>query len=733
MVTIKRVKAKQRSYFSNSSILVLASIAAVIIFLSSARHDNNSKNLKGGSLEAILDGSKEHLKPHDRHGQDLRNVIPDNINDHDIEEQDSDVDDEESHIAETKHEDEEDEGNGSHAAADHFFADYEYERENPSFREVSVGDWDESHQTILSQMPGLSLRSCQYKSDDHSILNDAKCQDENTKLIAFNSAHFERTWCGIKIPPQKAVAIEKRCDEPVRLFPMDSPPVDGKGMPPIVISSSPNGPSKEVKDVECDISCKFEEKMDGYERYVEGVEWKIIQTMNDPVVDAHAQVERTSFRQDIYYSTTSFQSSVPLTYFSFEKYNIFTPAVAYDEVDVSGSYLLSNRCASQSTKRNRWAGAVEERFKVANYGKCAHNTDTPAGLQLESMEDRIALMKKHRFNLALEFGDAKDHITPIVWEAFSSGTLPVVIGAQNIKNHFPPNSFVSRDGMQHWGDLGDFMAVVATNKTAWEKYHEWRSDPEAKREFESLYNFTRTSPDCRLCRWAYAKRYGCGWSHEQQYVRETAINRQLCIDDSEKLVLKPFRESWHTTASVGEKTDYKDIMTGGKSWSCTKSESTISIAEDDVTVTRTVKFHDNVFDIDFSDFGQQPPDKNYVLRLEFPVRNIEGSYFPNPHTMANTIRGATASSLAIQDSKSKVIVVGSWNTQIVGVEEGIVEVVIRKANEKWPHDKDEKRRIRIIIEDRMALTDKTTEYFPTSFAKLMMKDFIDPLELFYIE
>ena len=40
------------------------------------------------------------------------------------------------------------------------------------------------------------------------------------------------------------------------------------------------------------------------------------------------------------------------------------------------------------------------------------------------------------------------------------------------------------------------------------------------------------------------------------------------------------------------------------------------------------------------------------------------------------------------------------------------------------------KRIRVISEDVDVKNDKMTEFFPSSFCKKMIKDFVDPLELF---
>ncbi|KAI2510857.1 alpha-(1-_3)-fucosyltransferase [Fragilaria crotonensis] len=734
MVTIKRPAKKPRSAGCNILIfLLLAQLVAVVFFFTSAPNRDPSPVPAVQGLKDRLRQSSQTVRPRSesKHSPDVGDAKDGGENGKTeiiVLDLKKDVDGEDfEHIQVNPIEDK---VAGTHASGNNYFADFAYERQNPAFRHAVVADWTESHDKIVQQLPQHQIRSCQYKSDDHSILFHQACRKKGTKLVAYNSAHFERTWCGVSIAPGKAMEFPEYCDEPVKLFAKEYPPIDGQGMPPIEVKSKPAAVTAvaPMKDVECDIPCRYEENMQGDERYVSGTEWKIIHTMNDPNREDYAKVERTAFRQDVYYSTTSFKSAVPLSFFSFDEYDVFAPAVDFDKVDASGSYLVNSQCVAHATKRNRWAGAVADQFPVKSYGSCAHNTNLPEGKTIDKKEDRMELLRKHRFNLALEAGDAKDHITPAVWEAISSGTLPVILGAQNVKDHLPLDSFVAVSGLQKYADLGTLMAKVAGNKTEWQRYQTWRTNAEYKRQFDLKYNFTRTSPECRMCRWAYAKRYGLGWSHAQQYVHETAIDRKLCLDATTKLISNPVKESWHKVT----KGEYSDILKAGDKSTCSEVSKTLSMTQD-VRLTRTVSVHDNVVDIVLSDFIAEVPGSDIVLRLELPVLNAEGSYFPSPHILVPTARGAVVSSLGIQDAKSKVVVLASWHTEVTSTKEGVVEVIIRKSDELLQNEEDEMRRIRVVIEDMSELNDKATEFYPSSFAKLLIQDFVDPLELFYLE
>ena len=738
MVTIRKQKKENKLLTGTNlfvCLLVLQLIAIVFLF-GGGNSSSSSSQLPVQAAEGVhgrLQNSKERRGIKRKQGDNEEPLqTKGNAEEEAVEGQDDD-DDNNNNNNNNAHE----ASGGTHTTPTGYFADYQWERENPSFRQESVSDWHQSQERADQVKKGV--RSCQYLSDDHRRLFHNHCQPmSQPELVAYNSHAFPRYWCGKTIPPHQAVLVSQACDEPVRLFDTKdkaAPRLDGQNTPPIVIKGEKDGPpASSLQDVPCNVPCKEETKFKTNQRYIDGTDWKITKTMDDPIKRVDAKVERVAYRTNEYYSSTSFESSVPLSYFSFDKYDIFSPPVDWEKVQPTGSYLIDGQCVAQTLHRNRWEDAVHNQAPVASYGSCAHNTDLPQGKSLRNPQDRIDLMAQHRFNLAFEFGDAKDHITPVVWEAFVSGSLPVVIGASNIGQHFPPKSYIGKENCQKWDDLGKVVKEVVQDRQKWESYHKWRTDPEAKRSFEERYNFTRTSASCRLCRWAHAKKHGHGWNHRQQEVRETAIPRAVCMDPQTQLVTSPFRESWHTYSSTTRQ--YKTVVTAPQFSTDCQGHSTLEASIG--TRTRLVQAHDNVMDIVVSAEQLEKAqldddDDKLVLRLALPVRNTDGAHFANAHTLVPTARGALASSVALQDTKSKVTVLASWETELTSPSEGVVEVVVQHKNEPLHHGKDDIRRIRVIVEDMVELYDKVTEYWPTSFGILMIQDFVDPLELFYVE
>lgn len=611
-----------------------------------------------------------------------------------------------------------------------YLNDYMYQRRHPSFRKEFEPQLERDKKQVAWLTQADDLKSCLYYSGESQgkirPLFDSDCLDG--ELVAYNSQPFERTWCGKRIGPKSEERFSKPCKEPVHLFPVDNPPASADGMPPIVIRSSSD--SKGVLEhVQCNIPCKQEKNMQGSQRSIEGTTWTITSTMDDPWSNGNAKIERTAYRKDQYYSTTSFKSSVPQSFFDFDLYDLgSSSAIDYDSAENAASYIVNENCRAQSSKRQKWLDGVKEHFTVASFGSCDHNTDTK--LNIKDASDRIQLLKKYRFNLAFEAVAEKDYITERVWEALQAGTVPVVVGAPNILEHVPLNSVISSSNFQDFEDMGTYIKEVAENMTLWESFHAWRNNPDEIKAFEERYDFTRTSPSCRICRWAYAKKYGLGWNHTHQLVQKNVIPRKLCIDSDKKLASRPFRETWATSKN-GE---IHEKVKAEVSESCGDASSAdASINVDGYTISRTIMGHDGVIDMALDALDTKTADANLVLRLETAVKNPGLAHFQNPHITMAAVHTPLVSSISLQDERSRITVLASWDTEFSNPEEGIVELVVQESGGDDIMLADEKRRIRVVLEDVNNLQDKTTEFFPSSFLNMMANDFVDPLLLFKIK
>lgn len=622
--------------------------------------------------------------------------------------------------------------------------DLVYERSHPTFRTESIQRIESSRQDHAQEVVNAlslagTLQPCEYLEDLHTpehtprLLQQKKCRGSTATLYVYNGAPFPRTWCGVSIPPHSAAqAPTGTCNQPVKLLEQDFPPVNGEGMSPVVVHSHADGKVSEdrLQDVEqCSVPCRVEQGMTGIDRFIKGTDWNIFQSDQDPNSKREIQVELSKYKHDEYFSTAYFKSDVPLSRFDFAKHSLRNrPPVKFDNVMDKGVYIVSEQCGATNSRRTRWLETLETQYHVDSLGTCKHTKDVDPGETIDTLEGRIEVMKKYKFNLGFEISTHKDWATELSYEAFLSGAVPIILGASNAAGkHFPREGAIFTQDFNNWDKLAAHVNEVATNKEVWESYHKWRTDETILAQLERKYQFTKIHPDCRLCSWAYAKMYGLGWNHELQIVQENHVPRKLCVDEDTGLIASPFREIWASAAessALGPSTD-----------ACsTPSQSAIdqktTVEKDDWSVTKSVVQHDSVTDIVIH---QVSTSDELTLTLAFEdVNNTEAAFFKNSHTLVATERGMFMSSATVQDHKSKITILANWETNVWSPKQGVLKVMVQAKNAPEIHE-DEVRRIRIITEDMGQLHDKMTEYFPSSFSKRMIKDFVDPLEVFHLD
>jgi hypothetical protein len=611
-----------------------------------------------------------------------------------------------------------------------YVKDFIHERDNPAYRNLETPFMDHSP-TIAKLINEKSVIPCHDETDGST---NPRCLDNDTPLIAYNSESFQRTWCGQEIKAKSAVLITEHCMDPVaHLFPAEVPPITGDHMPPIIIKTSANKEVQEgdLEKVECNIPCQQEKglKFDG-DCFIDGEPWKITRTMN---YAKSMSMDRTDFMKDHYFSSQFLHSSVPLSTFDYKIHSLRNrPMVDFETAEEKAIYMADDKCTVM--KRNRWFDGVRKKVTVDSYGNCGHNVEVPQGMTISTPEGRIDLSKRYRIVLAYDETATKDHISDVVWEAFVSGAVPVVLGADNLRDRFPPNSFINVHDFNKYDELGDHIKKVLSDKELWLSYHKWRDDETAIAAFESQYEFARTDPTCRLCRWAYAKKYGLGWDHKKQEVRSVSkvSNDEFCTTADHGLVSKPFSEQWVTKGSGEDNEKILEEDSEGQSCSSLGIDGDITVGS--FKVHRKVFHHDGVTDFIITESIDESADAETTLRLKFPgVRNPDGACFYNTHTLVSTAKGSKVSSASIQDDLVKVTILANWDTTVKSSGEGIMEVAIKNDSvSKTDKGESAPRRVRVIIEETN-IHDKMTEFFPSSYGKLTTKDFIDPVGVFFVD
>jgi hypothetical protein len=548
------------------------------------------------------------------------------------------------------------------------------------------------------------LRSCQWPKDCQEQLSSRGIFFKPKQVLAYNTLAQDRYLCGKRISGQGGTLTlddpAELCNEPSRLFP-NKPTLTGNGMPPIKVlfnadtmfnpDENDDGPPEFPN---CNIPCHKGGDFDILSLVtIDETNWEVTLSMEGPDYFEETRINPHSYQNDRYYATTSFQSEIPVPYFSWEEYQIQYPAVSFEKA-IKGASFLANNCQSMSNREKLVEELFKTKLRVDSLSSCHHNADPPPGVDTEN---KTQVMQSYLFHLAFENQREDDYITEKLWGSLNSGTLPVYLGAPNIKEHVPPNSVIFVDDFETPAALADYLIKLARNKQLYESYHAWRKKP-LDQAFVQKYQFTKIHSTCRLCRWAYAKKYGFGWNHHLQEIEDVRIPRKTCRKKTGLLGL-PFKEYW-LSASTGKEVD---VESKESIKTCKLEDSNRVLLIDGGAFSRTIYDHDGVTDLIIHGNG------NHILRLVTPIQTTALRVFDGRKSW-------------LQDGQSRIMILTSEELQLSKslAEPGIVELPISSD-----------LRVRVIVENVdtfHAGAERRVNYF----GKLLSEDFFHSLETFLV-
>lgn len=589
-----------------------------------------------------------------------------------------------------------------------------------------VIDMTEKLQEVLKATHVMSCRWRQAQS--HSIYpencahhfkngtEDYQTGDNLEKRVAlFNPLEQERILCDgtilkaaeIRFLPPGQIDLE--CSEPPRLF-QEVPTVHTKQeMNPIELRFRQR--LGQMKDVPCDVPCQTDGEGGVLsQRTVVGLPFSLLFSMEGPQYYNNLRIDPTAHRYNRFYSTTSFKSEVPLPYFSFEEYGDRLqagPPVDYDAA-IKGAVFIARNCQSRNNREGLVKSLIDTNFRVDSVSQCLHNAEKPG-----DSEKKADIQRHYLFYLAFENQCENDYITEKLWATLEAGVVPVYYGAPNIAEHVPPKSIIDANSFGTSQELAEYLNVVASNRTLYESYHEWRKLP-LPESFSNKYKFTEVHSTCRTCRWAFAKKYGLGWNHTLQAVEDVRISRQTCYD-SEKVLTHPFQETWlmgdasRILATIDRKQSTPKIcVTRGSQF-----EKIIQVG--DRTLRRTVRNQDGVTDILLNSSNSVfPKSENIILQMKTSIKGDA--------TTSSLIK-LSANHYRFQDSTNRFTILTNRDVKVFTSGMGILAMRISHLTVPL--------RLRVIVEnidnDYDDMVNRTNY-----FGRALTEDFFNPLEKFVV-
>jgi Glycosyltransferase family 10 (fucosyltransferase) C-term len=245
------------------------------------------------------------------------------------------------------------------------------------------------------------------------VLPDDDCDRPNQEFFVYNPLDHDRFICGgSTIVPAKGFLRINNVDCNIgmtksRLFAITPRLVHAKQMPPVEIGivayegrpipdSMRNSMTPE--DFPCDVPCrKMLPSVLVADFAIGGTSWVLRYSMESAIYYPEVQIDKETHHYNFYYATTSFDSEIPLPYFSWDEYNIQAPPVNYDTV-IKGASFIATNCDS-TNQREDVVTDLMQLLRVDALGKCLHNADPPPG---SSIDDTQSMKQKYLFHLAFE-------------------------------------------------------------------------------------------------------------------------------------------------------------------------------------------------------------------------------------------------------------------------------------------------------------------------------------------
>ena len=202
-------------------------------------------------------------------------------------------------------------------------------------------------------------------------------------------------------------------------------------------------------------------------------------------------------------ATTYLESDVPLAYDRIE--TILKPKS--ETIKHWRVLHMASNCNSVQSDRNSLVEKLMKAGLLDSYGKCSHNADYNGTLQpLPERNQGSQLRKEYAFVTAFENSYYPGYITEKLWLPLQMGTLPIYLGAPNVKSLFPSMSFIDVNDFISHEDLIDYILHLINNRDDYDLHHLWRNKP-LPDELLEIWRFTNQNENCRLCRWGAENLY----------------------------------------------------------------------------------------------------------------------------------------------------------------------------------------------------------------------------------
>lgn len=254
---------------------------------------------------------------------------------------------------------------------------------------------------------------------------------------------------------------------------------------------------------------------------------------------------------------TRLDSDVPAGYYSWVGVNFWKKPIPKTMKALSSAYI--SNCAASSGRDQIVLDLQRFGVSVDSYGRCNKN------VHVAESEPKAVRMGRYKFYLAFENSITDDYITEKYFQALESGTLPVYLGAPNIRHYEPqPGSILRVPDFKNTQELAKHLLMLANNTAEYEKYFIWKKIGPSD-SFKALIDISSVHSYCRLClKMAdlYVTQYGKTETHPTAilvrerltfYFKPIELGNDKTLKNLKEKILHAFKDHtpiWHSQSKL---------------------------------------------------------------------------------------------------------------------------------------------------------------------------------------
>ena len=278
------------------------------------------------------------------------------------------------------------------------------------------------------------------------------------------------------------------------------------------VTIRPTGGDEKLKT--CAVPCEYKvgQSPDAYDADMLS---SVLQTMESAVYYPATDVDAAHGAGYKWVMTPRLSSDVPVGYFSWAEYG-FMDAAEEKTASHDAIAVISN-CAANSFRMEAIERMEKLGIKVDKYGSC---------FSRRLNGDKVKSLRSYKFTLAFENSIEEDYVTEKYFHALVAGSIPVVIGAPNIKDFEPMDgSIIHIPTLEDVDTAVNRMKHLLNDDAEYDKMLEWKKKGPSDK-FLALVDMAVVHSACRLCLAAGS-----------EYYQKMQFNKDMCHSGKYRRVL----------------------------------------------------------------------------------------------------------------------------------------------------------------------------------------------------